>query len=79
MPRLTAVWTCSRPLSSRMVARVTRATMPIDDTANAMAGSVKCWMLVTGWCRCRAPGNQPSLTENTRISAIDATNAGMRR
>ena len=56
MPRLTAVCTCSRPSSSRTEARVTRATIAIDEMARAIAGSVRCSIAVEEPCRRRWPG-----------------------
>ena len=44
MPRLIAVCTCSRSASSRIAARVTRATIASEASASATAGSVKCRM-----------------------------------
>ena len=77
MPRLTAVCTCSRSLSSRIAALVTRATMASEEIARAIAGSVKCRRLLTKSVPLPSAGNQPSFTANTRISTIAATNAGM--
>src|SRR4030081_428724 len=76
MPRLTAVWTCSRLDSSRIAARVTLATIASEETARANAGSVKCLT----WSKKPIPlpidGNHWSCTANTRIRTIAATNAG---
>src|ERR1700761_6662902 len=77
MPRLTAVCTCSRSPSSRIEARVTRATIASDEMARAIAGSVKCRMLLARSVPLPRAGNQLSLTANSRISTIAATNAGM--
>ncbi len=77
MPRLTAVCTCSRPASSRIAARVTRATMASDATASANAGSVKWRTLLSKLVPFPSAGNQRSFTANSKISAIAATNAGM--
>ena len=77
MPRLTAVCTCSRPISSRTATRVTRATSAIDVSASAIAGSVRCSDPVDERPRpSPSAGNQPRLTANTSSSTIAATNAG---
>ena len=67
MPRLTAVCTCSRSPSSRIEARVTRATIASDEMARAIAGSVKCRMLLARSVPLPRAGNQRSLTANSRI------------
>src|SRR5215472_3351921 len=77
IPRLTAVCTCSRRPSSRTDARVTLATIASEETARAIAGSVKCRTLSRKPVPFPRAGNQPSFTANTRMSTIAATNAGM--
>ena len=76
MPRLTAVWTCSRPSSSRTAARVTRATSAIDVIASAIAGSVRCSIRPATPSPSPVAGNQPRFTANTSSRMIAATNAG---
>ncbi len=77
MPRLMAVWTCSRSASSRIADRVTRATMASEDSASANAGSVKWRKLLTKSVPLPSAGNQRSLTANSATSTIAATKDGI--
>jgi hypothetical protein len=76
-PRLTAVCTCSRPISSRTLTRVTRATMASADRASAIAGRVRCHSRSSPPVPGPSAGNQPSFTANTEMSTIAATNDGI--
>ena len=72
-----AVCTCSRPISSRTDERVTRATSATAVAANAMAGSVRWSIVPITPLPVPSAGNQPRLTENTRIRSTAATNEGI--
>src|SRR3954469_25870498 len=76
IPRLTAVCTCSRPISVRTATRVTRTTIAIADRASAIAGSVRCQIRSATPVPAPSAGNQPRFTENTNSSTIAATNDG---
>lgn len=77
-PRARATSTCSRPSSSSIAERVTRARSPAKVIARANAGRVRwysCWERPTGVPP--GPGNQPSCTEKSETSAMAVTKDGV--
>ena len=76
IPRLTAVCTCSRPISVRTATRVTRTTIAIALSASAIAGNVRCLIVSNPPSPEPSAGNHPRLTENTDNNTIAATNDG---
>ena len=76
-PRLIATSTCSRPSSSSIDDRVTRATSAMNVSESAMAGSVRWYSRSANPSPAPYVGNTPSRTENTEMSRIAAANDGI--